>query len=458
MKRDEISRGNALLAAALLISLACIVTGAEAVTYFSMRPGTEYCDKVYFGNDGRGEYVMTASDPGYPDTPWIDNHFTSFFARSENVITVPVCFNTIGRNYGEEAVITLSLKTPNGQQTLEYGVCVSDTRDVEITEVSAGEEVCSAMAMHTDIFSAALAQPEQDADPEEQVSYKLILDSSTPVKLNIARASGQMDISASEVSVDITDSLKEVTLTMQAPSSPGDYEFSVMVSVDGCEIDDCMREVKGKVHVKGASEEPKGSFYLWIAPKTQNTMGRKSKTFVLTLRNFGPGQKITVSAAPEDGLETNFEPYTIYLNKDESKEINLNVMPETNEQNNYKVTVSAVGEDGTKRTVDGWVTVDEMVADASKLGQDEFVDKYKESGEATLPEWVAVNAVTGAVSSPENGENGGGVTPGPPGPENWIIYVVIAVVVAVILIVGLFYYKRIQAQGGGEVTWESLGS
>jgi hypothetical protein len=437
--------------AAVFISLSLLQAGAQAATYFSVKPGNEVCSTIVFGQHGRGEYTLYAEEPA-TGGDWIDNHFTSFIAGPENIIVVPLCFSAMNRNLGDQANIHVTVDTPGGNVSYDYGVCVSRYEDVDVVEGSASGNACDAMAGHTDIFSAALDQPEKYADPGESVSFTLVLDSSLPLTLEIAKGTAEMSIVASQSAVDAGGGQQEVQLQVVAPSSAGDYDFIVVVSVKGCAIGDCQRSVRGVLHVRPAQQTPQAGFYAWLTPETKSIMGQQTTMYVLRFQNYGDGQQLSAAVALDEGLESDFSPYSAFLVKGESRSVTFTVRPTTADTKTYKLSAVVTGADGGKRSADAWLTVDEMVADASKLDQVDFIEDYEAGGGASLEDWEELRSVTGAVPG---GDGRQPVTTTTPAGPNYLVWVVTAVVIAVIAIIILFVYNRMRVSGEG--AWESLG-
>ncbi|MBN2330818.1 MAG: hypothetical protein JXC85_03310 [Candidatus Aenigmarchaeota archaeon] len=436
---------------ALIISISMSAGNAAAATYFSMKPDNELCTTILFGQNGRGEYTLYAQEPP-AGGEWIDNHFTSFVAGPENLVVVPLCFSAKGRKLGDQANIHVTVDTPEGNVSYDYGICVGKYDDVDVLDGSAGGNACDAMAGHTDIFSASFVQPDQYADPGEAVSFMLLLDSSLPLTLEIAKGTQEMSIVASKSSVAAGGGQQEVELKVVAPGTVGDYDFIVVVSAQGCEISDCQRAVRGVLHVRQASDAPQSGFFAWLTPETKSIMGQQTTMYVLKFQNYGEGQELSASVALEYGLESDFSPYSVFLAKGESRSITFTVRPTTADINTYKLTAVVTGADGGKRSADAWLTVDEMVADADKLDQDGFIADYEASGGASLEDWEELRSVTGAVPG-SDGRTPGATTA--PAETNYVLWIVTAVVIVIIAVLILFIYKRMSVEGEGG--WESLG-
>jgi hypothetical protein len=446
----------AVLAALLAVLLA--PAGAQAAVYYSVAPGKEFCaDPVIFGDNGGGEYTLTAEDPGYPERPWTDNHFTSLMASENNRVIVPVCFSTVGRAVPDSANIRITVSTPrDGNITYDYGLCIaSGNWQVNVIEGEASGDACKVIAGHTEVFSAALDQPEQYASPGEDVTYVLLLDSSNKMTVGITRASDGMEIKASSGTAELGSGQQKVELTMTAPGKTGSYAFSVMVAVKDCAISDCRREVRGTLRVVAEADKPKASFYMWLKPETKSVIGQESTEFTISVRNYGPGQKLTAYVSADEGLDTDFSPYTFYLEKDASKLLSFSATPATAERKSYEIRASVEGENGAGRSAKAWLTVDEMVADALLLGEDGFVDEYDAKGGAALADWEGVKSVTGSATSKRTETEG---EPGAAEPLNVVYYVIIGVVVAVVIVLLFIIYRKTKVEGTAGPSWKDIGA
>jgi len=172
----------------------------------------------------------------------------------------------------------------------------------------------------------------------------------------------------------------------------------------------------------------------------------------MKVQNYGDGQEVTALVGVDDGLETDFAPYTTFIEKGQSKSIPFNVRPESAERTTYKINAVVKGKDETKRSATAWLTVDEMVADADKLGQDDFINEYDRNG-ATLEDWEELRSVTGGVTYTDD-DLGGEEPPG----IDYTLYIIIAVVAVVAAVLILFLYRKSSAQGGnGSPSWDDLG-
>ena len=321
-KREGAPVAAALLGILLAFTLAA---DAQAATYVSLRPDRELCTSIVFGEHGRGEYTLTSpSSSG----EWVDNHFTSFMAGPENIIFVPVCFSSRGRKVSDSAMVSFVLSTPSqGNITYDFGVCVANYEDIDVTDGAASSSPCGAMAAHTDIISASLEQPDMYASPGQTVVFTLAADSSLPLTLTVSKESGEMRIAASASTIEAGAGLKTVGLQVTAPASAGDYPFSVIVAAQGCSIDDCTRTVRGVLHVRQVQQQPQAGFFVWLSPETKSVMGQASTMYMLKFQNYGEGQQFTASVDADEGLETDFSPYSSFVAKGDSKSVPFTVRP-----------------------------------------------------------------------------------------------------------------------------------
>jgi hypothetical protein len=401
----------------------------QAAELFAINSGEEKCISVKFGEDGGGDYTLTLDDPGLPDEPWVDNHYTSYIASRSNIVSVPLCFSTIGRSLGDEVILKGTLNTPTGEIDLEYGVCVASVES-------------------TDVITGSVSGSVKFAAPGQDVTYTLRLDSMVPVTLRISQSSGDFTLGASESSVDVDGEPEEVTISVTAPSQTGNYPFSLMVSAEGCDIDDCRREVTGMLRVEEPEDQPQAGFLVWLTPPTKSITRDKVVQFQVAVKNYGPGQEITLTVSVDDGLHTTFAPYSTFVEKGEGESLPATVRVTSEEGTSFDIRATAVGADGKSRSDTATLKVDEMVSDAELLDLD-FDEDDAET--VTLDDWKDLKA---DVPSPDDGP--GDFEPSPTPSPDYTLYIIIVAVIAAVGITGFYIYRKSQSGESGP-GWEDLG-
>ena len=135
----------------------------------------------------------------------------------------------------------------------------------------------------------------------------------------------------------------EILIRMTAPGSTGTYDFSIVVSVPDCTIDDCMKTVSGKlIVVSSNAEEPQENFKIWLAPGTKNVIGTTKTTFVGKVQNYGEGQTFSISLDLEDGIESNYIDEPAFIPKGSGKTFTFDVVPLSGGAASYKITLTVV--------------------------------------------------------------------------------------------------------------------
>ncbi|MBN1896517.1 MAG: hypothetical protein JW789_02200 [Candidatus Aenigmarchaeota archaeon] len=436
----------------LLVALAVLLSpSVQAAQLFAMKPGSEVCTTIRFGDDGRGEYVLAIDDPGMPNEPWVDNHYTRYISSESNKITIPICFSTIGHSIGEEILLTAELDTPKGEKTFEYGICTAEYEDIDFVSSIKGS-VCEAIGQHTDIMSASFSEPKKYAVPNADVTFALIVDSNFETGASISKASGDMQLTASKSTINLGNDPVSVEIRMKAPSEEGDYPFSVIVSLPGCEVDDCRREVAGVLSVSEASGQPQAGFMAWLTPENKNAEREKTVQLSFLVRNYGTGQEVTLSVAPDEGVTTNFVSYSTFIGKGDSENMPVSVRVTAKDGEQFEVRATATGKDGTSRTASSWLTVNEMKNDAQASGNNEIAEKADDD-DVTLDEWDGFKSKL--EGSDYNDDDFVSVTGS--APPNYTLYVAIIVIVALVAVSGFYIYRKSQSQQEGGPTWESLG-
>ena len=429
-----------------------IMPYAQAADLFAMKAGTEKCVSIRFGEDGGGEYTLNVVDPGIDmDRPWVDTHYTSYTASLSNIVSVPICFNTIGRSRGDQAVITVSLHTPTGGKVLEYGICVANSESFDEIPGSITGDVCRLMGKNTDIFTASFNEPEKYVAPGEEVDFTLTLDSLLPATLGITKASGEVTLAASKSSVDVGDGPVSVAIKLTAPQTVGDYPFSVMVAAQGCTIDDCRREVKGLLRVQEPEDQPSTGFLVWLTPRTKSVKRGVDTTMQLTVSNYGNGQGMTFDVSVPDGVETNFARQTLFVEKGGSKSVTVTLRVTAEDGTSFKVTGLAENAEGKSRSSVATLKVDEMSSDADLLDAD-FDDE--DAGLITLGEWEDFKTDASDLNVIDNTDDGTVTNPQP----DYTIYIMAVLIIAAVGLIGFYFYKKSQSgEGGSGPSWEDLG-
>ena len=190
---------------------------AQQILYLSMKSGSEFCDTIIFGGYGNGEYTLDVDDPGYPNDPWVDIHRASFTAGPNNPVLVPVCFNTENRRRGDEAVIKMTLETPQTNITLNYGICVSDYEDADI--VISTDDPCSVSGTHTDIYTMALLEEDIYAKPGETVYSEILISSDMDLSVSLDKESGP-SMTMGSTTIELPGD-ERISMEIDAPGEPG---------------------------------------------------------------------------------------------------------------------------------------------------------------------------------------------------------------------------------------------
>ncbi len=418
------------------VFLALLVPAASALetTYVSIRPNTEFCTYVVFGDYGRGEYTLMIEDPGYPDSPWVDVHLASFTSGPKNPVLIPVCINTKGRSIGDEVLLNFAIESPDKVVRYDYGVCVSNHEDADVVESS--ENPCEAASSHTDLFSFDLMESEIYSDPGEKVNFTLLLSSEFDLQISLDRESGPaMDI---EKTIFHTPGEYTIGLSVVSPSKAGDYPFVIVANADNCGYPSCEKKVTGILHVSRPSVLE--AFRVELSPKNRNVVGIRSAKFYITIHNFEADQTFSVNLESDTSLVTDFIPTQIKVVSGTSRMVDFTIAPKTPDRKVYIIRTYVENDQGIKKTAESFLTVDEAAGDIQRSAEsdpslkkdaDDYADKYK-----TLPsidDWKNIKSIK---DSPGNGQP---PAAGPPPVINWVLIAAAAVAVAAIV---FYMYKK----------------
>jgi hypothetical protein len=437
-----VSKKALVLLPLFLVMLASLSSvAAREITYLAMKPDTEFCISVIFGENGRGEYTLLIEDPGYPRRVWVDTHRASFTSGPSNPVINPVCFNTKNRRVGDEVILHFMLETPEEEILYDYGICVSNHEDADVVE--SDEDPCAATASHTDLFSLDLLESELFSIPNEKVTFTLLVSSEFDLRLSLDKESGpKMEISETNI---IMPGEYAVKIDMDSPADPGDYAFTVVAKAENCDYSSCEKRVNGVLHV--AQSPGMDGFMVELSPNNRNVVGMQSATFYLTIQNFEADQTFSVNIDLDESLSTNFMPGEMTIIRDGRKQIDFTVIPESDDHKLYMIRVEVEGEVGGKKTAESFLTVEEPASDAQRMAEndprfrqdaDDYADRYGD--DASLDDWKSIQQVT------TNDDNG--TTPdGESSPLNWVMIVVAVAGIASII---FYIYKKTTVVQEGE--------
>jgi hypothetical protein len=421
-----------VLASVCLIAAAMPLALALDATYVALGPDSEpYCFYKNLGEDGTGEYALLISDPGYPGDPWADIHAARFRAAEDNIVIVPVCMGTAGRRLGAEATLTLRLETPRRNVTEEYGMCVRRAEDMIMAP--AGQRPCEAFTEYQDVFSASLLESMIPAGPGEEVEFTLHVSSGFMTVISVEKDSGPpMHVNATKLYMpgDWT-----VGITMTAPAEEGNYNFTLRLSADGCNMASCSKDVKGVLRVS-STPQPSG-FSVEISPKMQDVHGIVSATYYLTTRNSGPTQDFSVSVDVDGGLTTTFEPLTAGISKGNYKSFTITVTPKEADEKLHTIKATVEDESGMKKVADATLTAYEPFVPPGD--GDDGDDGDGGTDPDTFFNWTRKNTTHGTDDDPIIDDDEPITEPVQPNQTAWIIA---AVAIVCVSVAGFYLYKK----------------
>jgi len=422
-----------LIAIFLLISAPSAL--ASETTFFAMKPDKEFCFSVTFGQNGRGEYTFTMSDPEYPRRGWVDNHRTSFTSGPDNPVIIPVCFSTRNRRVGDYVLLRSTLETPEGITTHDYGICVSRNEDADVVE--SDRNPCETTSLYTDLFSIGFVESEKFSAPGQKVAFTLLVSSEFDAQIILDKESGPaMEIGVTTVQMPGQQS---VGISMDAPSQAGDYPFTLKAKVSGCNQTSCVKSVTGILHVAQPSNLE--GFRVELAPQNKNIVGTQTATFSLTVRNLDAQQIFSISIDMPSQLNTDFKPLQASIGRGASRTIEFSVAPASTERNLYMIKAVVEDSKGDKKVTESYLTVEEAAGDAQRVA--ETVPKFQEDANSyegkydtspTINDWKDVNDAADAAI-----KGGKSVEGQPASPLNWVFILLAAVGISLVV---FFIYRK----------------
>ena len=412
---------------------------AYSVSYIALNPESEYCVTENFGDDGSGEYRLSVEDPGFPKEPWADLHRAGFTASDSNPVVVPVCFSTHGRRIGQSVFLRFLVETPRRNTTHTYAICVSDEEGFNIADFS--DHPCEAVSMNTDIFTLDLLEREIHAVPGETVTMTLLVSSDFETTVSLDRKSGP-SMNIDETSVDLPG-VRTIDIEIDAPTTPGDHEFTIAGEASDCDFSSCERTVTGVIHVGTPAIT---GFRTELSPSTASTVGKQAAVFFLSIRNFAEARNFTVTAETDSMLETPFTTRSVSLAADRSTALRIPVTPLSEGSMLHTLKVTVEDGSGAKRTEEATLSVDELVSDASRMAEDDsslsgdadnFEELYDEG--ASLSELDDIRVIRDD-DTPE---------PSPAGSPQFLWVAIIFVIVAV-AVAAYYIFSKTRVSGESE--------
>lgn len=406
------------LSLSVLLAVLVISVSADAQNeYITLNPDRTECFFVEFGDDGDGLYVMSISDPGLPDRPWVDTHSVKLDADSENAVYIPVCFSTEGRSIGDSAILNYRLRAPGNNISKIYGICVGSVEDRILT--SSVRDPCEdegpAYSFDFDIIT-----PDRHASPGENVIFSLVISSDMAMEIELDKESGpSMDISATSVLLP-GDYIVDASII--APDETGDYTFVISARVAGCQDPECEKSVTGTVHV---TEDIPDTFDVSLTPRDKNILGVKSVKYYLSINNDGDTQPFRIDIDTDDGIVSEIDVLTISVGKGLMRTVNVRVVPRAADSRLHTIRASVENEDGVKKIAEATLTIDRVPGD----GPPPTDDPEPEDDDVILPPLTP-----GDDDEPEKPPEDEGVSPA--------IWYVIIVAVAAVAVVAFYIYRK----------------
>lgn len=371
-----------------------------------------------------------------------------------NPVTVPQCISTYGRNVGESISFELGISTTLGTKKFRYGVCVSNSEDVDVGE----GDPCDVTSENQDVFAVGIEPARAYTRPNGNVSFLLYVQSNDAQTIELSTSMGQ----SRTVATTANEPLR-IQMSVTAPAEEGEHEFRVDAVVAGCELPSCTKSASAVIVVGEPKPEPPRNFSIFLFPENYNAESLAPITYTLKIRNHGPEGVFSAGLKLPAGLETNFRPQTMTIR--EKDEIQFTVNP-SRASDFYEITAE-VQSNGMKKTATAHLSINEFLSDATRLSSSreltvdassvisEWKLNYgKMSNEDKMNSYASILQQTKNLPK-KNVTAGPGAAPGqvikPPEPQGinpLIIAVPVAVVVALLL---LWFYRRrsVEEEPGG---------
>jgi hypothetical protein len=424
----------ACLAPLLLPSLAL---GASQISprdglWLSLPPDSVKCVVLRLPMDAglsvRGNYIFSVSvTPGARET-WSDlSEQIVREVHENNTVLIPVCFDTAGDkpvgNCSAPYTITVSEEFTGTKKSWRGGTCVSEFPDADIRpgeEPQTGEEVREILNDNLDVFAAWLSEKEIYAKPGEQVSLNLSVQSSAEFDfLVIAQSQAELAPSQARLNTSQNDPLHVREFTLTAPATEGEYPVSFRVNPEDCQGESfCTRFLEAVLVVSREEPPAMDGFEVRLQPESIDIKEPGGVIMTLSIINHDDEEAtFTSSMLSEPGDATfGFSGEAVEVGSYDSHTRVFIVTPGSSSRM-YEI-VARVESGGFNRSATSFITIDEMLADATRqaegLGPEsqarvtEWSDEHSDSEYGSdLQEYASLKEALDAAREEQEGNETG---------------------------------------------------
>jgi len=430
--------------------------------YISLPPETVQCIDILLP-DSAGVFVPGLVDYElYSDTNWGDLTEQVVTTDENNTVKIPLCFSSFGRKEGDcSNTYSLSVSAPSlgAAKTFGGGACVSKFPDVDYAAPEEGESPMDVLNNNADIFAIAFKAPVQYAEPGEEKTFTLLLESYADITLDLS-AKG-LTPKLSEVSLSPENSKTSIDF-----KSAGAEEVSITAKIRNCEGSFCTKQAKGEV--KPSGESPAG-FSVNLFPVDLNVKNLDPVKYELIITNFGEEREFEIEFIYSEGMLTSFQDQA--LSFEGEKTIEFEITPKE-ESTLYQFTMFITSSGDTKYA-SATLTTNELLTDTMREAEhikqenpeaSEFVEaqldswyetyKSKEYGKELGDYTELKNNLESVKPAPEENQTHEPAEPIPePEEENsaflYILYTAAASVI-VIAVLAIFFLRK-KSRGKKEV-------
>lgn len=431
--------------------------------YFTMPPDSSSCFPVRLPVDlntlARGYYTLNTTS-GFP----LNLGYVRTFAEAVNVVKVPLCFYSRGKEEGDFAYYTIRAGALGLYSEFGGGICVSGGRDRESREPREGQNPCGLINGYEDLFYISFLGNVQWALPGTRINYTLLVQSMKPLDLEITFESG-LQMTPGKVSVRIpeTGRAEPVIVEVRAPNS-GEHEIRARARVklggEYCGIPFCMMEAKARLIV---GEAFGSGFEVFVFPQFLSLEFAKPVPYTIFIENRDQEGSFTVETEPPGGLEADWTRKTLSIRKDERKELSLNITPQIQEAGDYTITFR-VSSGGIEKFQEAYLSVRETESDILRRWNlvkgniseprrekiefevDRFIADYRMKG-LDFEDYRRIDALLKdaeqGIETPAEGQ------PGEPQPLNPLL-IAISVLAIILILIFMFYKKSKPFEEGEE--------
>ncbi len=326
--------------------------------FFTLTPNETACLTITLPDDigsddaGKQDYLLTTTAFAWADV-------TSQLVRTDENSTalIPICFSSSDRTFGEcSDPYRISIRSSNRTREWRGGVCVSGTRDIDVSSAPAASaaDIRSILSSTSNPFDAAFSSPRFSGTPGEPVSVNILIQSAAALRYSI-RLLEPVALSAT-AATSPTSQQATSTLTFIIPASSATLRAEIQANCPGSS---CTRQIEAALIV---GQDTSAGFDLTLFPQNLNIRTLAPVDFQILLRNHGTARTIILEPRFPADLLSEYSGEAVTLEPGSAKVIPFRATP-TRPRSSYETVIRATSH-GVQKEAHSILSVDELLTDA----------------------------------------------------------------------------------------------